>query len=453
MLPEVIGPFSYTHVFHVIAFASSDTYDSVAYKTSRGDMSDFTPRKKKVTSPTPRTNPSLSVPSSPNSVAYFVNSSKESSTLALPKMPSRTSPVSEKSKEYVAVHATPNSVASRGFSPSELSTVVLQNNESGIFVGSNESSPFLSPRSEPSGISNDIWLVEMRYRVLVAYQSSAWEKAKPSELIESMMNMELKRRTRLHELLLAFVPRQRRLFSGVTSSQTQILDEITRPKTHEEIKLDIEATVEKHADSLQHSSSRGNLLSKLPIMASGENAFEMDIEPLLPPLSSNLVCSSTIMERKRGWKGWKKALVVVTADSFLHLFDVPSSETTQSPEELFLELVPKHNFPTSERLTPQGKPRNRFQNVSPRKSFFLPKCTLRPNPDNGREMLCRVVGRFGQSKTQAILLRTGSAKETSEWFGSLQKESSPVAGNWVMVKVEEKNDPYLQLGVAFRKSL
>lgn len=336
-----------------------------------------------------------------------------------PSMAEPSSPAAlEKTKIVAPVPVSPISVASCGISSNELSPAVLQN-------------------GEPSGNSDDAWLTEMRYRVLVAYQFSAWEKAKLSELFESVIKMELKRQTELHEILLAFVPRQRRLFSGATSSQTQVLDEL-KPRTTDEIKEDIESQVEKHADVLQHGRSRDRLLSKPPSMTRGKDSFEMNLESIFTPLSSNLVCSSTILERKKGWAGWKRVLVVVTADYFLHLFDLPASaKTAQSPEEAFFDLVPNLDFPTSEGGIPRAKSRNHLKRVNPAESFFLPKCTLAPIPNHGEniKIVGNVVGRFGQSKTRKILLRTGSANETSEWIGSLQKESSRGVEKWYNVEL------------------
>lgn len=138
---------------------------------------------------------------------------------------------------------------------------------------------------------------------------------------------------------------------------------------------------------------------------------------------------------KRGWRSWKTVLVVVTADHFLHLFDIPSSSNIiRSPAEAFCEMMPKLNFPTSEEKIPQGKPRNHLKGMNPTEYFFVPKCTVTPvflpkytvTPVHYRhfEVTGNVVGRFGPHKMRKVTLRTDSTKGASEWLASLRREES-----------------------------
>lgn len=90
----------------------------------------------------------------------------------------------------------------------------------------------------------DCWLAEMHYRVAVAYQAALCRKAalKWPEIFDSATNAEENRRTRLHELLLDFVPQQKRLFSKFASTQRELLEELLDRQMGQEIVTDLEVT-------------------------------------------------------------------------------------------------------------------------------------------------------------------------------------------------------------------
>ena len=78
--------------------------------------------------------------------------------------------------------------------------------------------------------------------------------------------------------------------------------------------------------------------------ARGSSAVTVD--ELDSPLKSALLGKAKVIEkRKEGMMGgWKPVLALVTADNFLHIFDIPTTAKVQSgsaPEVAFNSLIPR----------------------------------------------------------------------------------------------------------------
>merc|ERR1719469_1177214 len=63
----------------------------------------------------------------------------------------------------------------------------------------------------------DVWIVEMHYRMSVAYLTTTWEHSSTelSKLFQSLKEVECNRRYRLRELLLLHMQRQERLWLSI----------------------------------------------------------------------------------------------------------------------------------------------------------------------------------------------------------------------------------------------
>jgi len=266
----------------------------------------------------------------------------------------------------------------------------------------------------------DLWLVEMRYRFAVAHQSSTWETV--SELFQIVTKTELARRERLKELLLDFVPRQRRLFSISASTQAHVLQELVdRHENSHDIERDVQAVAQKLAVTRQ-AGGKGKTAPALDDFGddgSSDYKFLMSESPL----ASQLVRSSIFIEMKIVRGHWQTMLAVVTADSFLHLFDMPSSiEATPRTNEVFLEL------PTGESSTPggtEGEDSNSIMGILkdfwPLESLFLPNCIVTSGVDDQRYIVLTEsrVGKFGNATARKLLLRTGSPEDTAKLIKNL----------------------------------
>ena len=214
------------------------------------------------------------------------------------------------------------------------------------------------PKSEEKEFMEDcvdVWLVEMHYRVAVAYQSSAWEKASTelSKLFTSMKETECQRRSDLREYLVAFCQRQERLFISLPEIHSPVLQDLVgRPMDIDTLEVTVQSSIRKKAQFLQKEETKKpgkTTPTSLEGADSTDGTFMLE-----SPLMSDMMCKSKVLEvRGSGLMGaWKCMLAVITADSFLHLFDVPSGRVSSgsAPEVAFQALVPKVQVPTKENV-------------------------------------------------------------------------------------------------------
>eukprot|EP00521_Asterionellopsis_glacialis_P007111 CAMPEP_0195283530 /NCGR_PEP_ID=MMETSP0707-20130614/2048_1 /TAXON_ID=33640 /ORGANISM="Asterionellopsis glacialis, Strain CCMP134" /LENGTH=691 /DNA_ID=CAMNT_0040342713 /DNA_START=170 /DNA_END=2245 /DNA_ORIENTATION=+ len=326
---------------------------------------------------------------------------------------------------------------------------------------------------------NDVWVVEMRYRVAVAYQSMAWEKGSSelSKLFSNMKQAECARRVKLREVLIAFLNRQERLFLSLPSIQTPVLkDLVGRQMDRDSIEQHVQNSIRARAQYLQTQEQRsssspsktkkdGPGLSSLSTAGDGEGDYTLE-----SPLMSELLCKTKVLEVKRSgmMSHWKTVLAVVTADCFLHLFDLPAGNRVQSgsaPEVAFHSLVPAVQVPsaadttvfsggmmgstsmggggaTSSSVGGGGGDTNGFggvvgggghknswsEHLSPSESLVLPNCTITVGPNQSTfEMVETVTNKgaskvFGKNSTRKLMLRAVTREETLEWIAALKAQ-------------------------------
>uniref|UniRef100_A0A7S4IAT0 PH domain-containing protein n=1 Tax=Odontella aurita TaxID=265563 RepID=A0A7S4IAT0_9STRA len=298
---------------------------------------------------------------------------------------------------------------------------------------------------EPLSDCLDVWVVEMQYRMSVAYLSACWEKCSSelSKLFASMKETECTRRFRLRELLITFVQRQERLWLGLPSVLTPVLkDLVDRPMDRTSIENDVQQSIRLRAQSIQREEQADKQHREKEARdrtgpgLTGVNASEGNFE-LSSPLLSDLLFKAHVIEKKGSgyMSAWKTTLAVVTADSFLHLFELPPAVRVQSgsaSEVAFHALVPPVEVPTQESVA-HGHARRKaasewYEHLVPAESLVLPNCSLayKDEPGNSTFEVKETVFNVGASKmfgsttTRKLYLRTLSREETLKWIKALK---------------------------------
>jgi len=289
---------------------------------------------------------------------------------------------------------------------------------------------------EPTEDSVDVWLVEMHYRMSVAFLAACWDKAsiELSRLFTSMKETECQRRFRLRELLISALQKKERLFVGLPSVLTPVLqDLVNRPMDSANIEDDVQTSIRLRAQSIQRSEMAVTKSKPEGLGLAGVDLDSGKFE-LTSPLTSDLLCKAKVIEKKASGMmgGWKIALAVVTADSFLHLFDVPSNMKVGSgsaPEVAFHALLPPVQIPTEQTIKSHTVPSPRsWSDLTPALSIVLSNSCVSYS-DAGKNTAFEITETyfnegankiFGKTSTRKIQLRTISQDETRDWVAVLK---------------------------------
>ena len=268
----------------------------------------------------------------------------------------------------------------------------------------------------------------MQYRIAVAYQNSAWEKGSLvlTNLFTKVKQEECVRRTTLREFLVAFVQRQQRLFLSIPSIQSSVLESLVEKEmTKEEMESIINAAIEELALKYKKESGGKAVASKSAAHGTDNKGLYDHLES---PLSSDLICKAKIVERKGSGvvSAWKKTLAVMTADSYLHLYDLENVHPGTSPEEAFKTVMPSIFEPCSIDVE-QGKSnfsRGWSDSLTPSDSLVLGNCTIQPMDNTSFELAETVASTgaskmFGKSVTKKVLFRTFTDGQAEDWIAVL----------------------------------
>ena len=148
----------------------------------------------------------------------------------------------------------------------------------------------------------DVWLVEMHYRMSVAYLTTIWEKCSSelSELFASMKELECNRRFRLHELLVTYMQRAERLWLSVPSMITAVTKDLVSMSTDTaDIEKDVQISIRTKASAFQKKEQAG---TADPILNAPGLAGAAELKPgyeLQSPLMSDLLGKTQVIWRKR----------------------------------------------------------------------------------------------------------------------------------------------------------
>ena len=235
----------------------------------------------------------------------------------------------------------------------------------------------------------DVWVDEMRYRMAVAFLSSIWEKCSSelSKLFLSMKDAECNRRNRIKELLIKATQRQERLWLGLPGVVNPILkDLIEWPMERKLVEDDVQSSIRARAQSIQRDEAEHKKANDSKVKAAGltgVNEQDGNFE-LSSPLVSDLMSKAKVIEKRSPglMSTWKVTLAIVTEDSFLQLFDLPSTcklHSGSAPEVAFQNLIPPVVVPNLEGIKAGVKipsAKTWFDNLAPTESFVLSNCTV-----------------------------------------------------------------------------
>lgn len=282
----------------------------------------------------------------------------------------------------------------------------------------------------------DGWLVEMQYRVAVATENGVWEccKHELAELYESINNLDFQRRNKMQQVLLAFLPRQRRLFLGLPGILEPVLDGYVSYRTdHETLEANVEDAIQKQSQCYlrYEHEHRSSIMNRSRSYKPDLVQETETIDSLFGyPFESSMVRLAKVVERNTGavWSGtWKVTLAVVTASRFLHLFEMPESpemETGISPMEALgalippvSDLAPANINDSSERRQAKNRSAELFKGLSPVVSINLANSVLKESPKYPEhlDIIETMPGNFTSNRRRHTM-RLASDQDRAEWL-------------------------------------
>jgi len=228
------------------------------------------------------------------------------------------------------------------------------NNEAPIV--SSAASPIVKSTFHLLGRVEDGWLIEMYYKSAVAYQRSVFGAAEMElvNLFQEISTLEEMRFRKLHQLMLAFAPRQRRLFNKLPDQLKNVLENLVGLRIDEEsLQKVLDASVkDRSRDHLKGSTAhKSSIMNRSRINAPANNA-KIEVEDIETkfgsPFASPMILLSKIVELKATGLAslvntvWKSSLAIVTAEGNLLVFE--TTDNANTPPEAFKSLYPRMNF-------------------------------------------------------------------------------------------------------------
>lgn len=165
--------------------------------------------------------------------------------------------------------------------------------------------------------AEDLWIVEMQYKISVSVQRATWEKRGPEivRLASSSKEMEVTRRIKLNESMVQFLTCLKKLFKTIgEDSDVRPIAANALMKPLESIHNDIEEKVKSQVEA--------SLPEEFKLSFPDDSAAGFGLE------CDGLVLAARVMEWKNTYSPmsvadrWRTALAVITADQYLHLFDM-----------------------------------------------------------------------------------------------------------------------------------
>jgi len=95
-------------------------------------------------------------------------------------------------------------------------------------IASSAANPLVKTNFRQLGKTEDGWLIEMYYKSSVSYQKSVLDLGENelTNIVKEVAKLEEERFQRLHQMMVAFVPRQRRLYVALPTHMKEILNNL-----------------------------------------------------------------------------------------------------------------------------------------------------------------------------------------------------------------------------------
>jgi hypothetical protein len=257
----------------------------------------------------------------------------------------------------------------------------------------------------------------MQYRVAVAYQNLAWEKGNEvlTNLFAKVKEEEITRRMNLREFLVAFAQRQQRLFLSLPGIQNQVLEDLVgKEMSREELDQAVQQIIEERASKYKKKSGGTNVES--------DDFAEFNLES---PLSSDLLSKAKVVLRTDTGMDWTLCLAVMTADSYLHMFDLddPKIKLSTPPEMAFTLLAPTLIAPSydNQMLGKTNFGKGWSDPLTPTESLILGKSKVKRVDETSFELTESLTttgaSKFmGKTAKRRIRLQTPTKEEADDWM-------------------------------------
>lgn len=277
-------------------------------------------------------------------------------------------------------------------------------------------------RIENEGMRNygDLWLAEVSYKNAVTHASLLWKVQSKGlkNLFEDTIHFDDERRNRTKEIILSFLPRQRRIFLR----SVEVLDGMeSELESGLQDKHQIDEQLDKALQELGRKTintrNRSSIMNRSRFKKINfDDRSDIDSPRDCDLFESALVEKLSVLEVKRGAKPpWQVALAVTTVDKYLHLF-LCNDDTCD------MEKFKVKNLCLEETL------KSEFKGSTPDVSVFLPECSCAvPSSKAHIELSFTGDGRIQTmlKRTTKLYLRLSSPSETSKWFEGHEKWSRP----------------------------
>ena len=302
-------------------------------------------------------------------------------------------------------------------------------------------SPLVKSTFKQLGGVEDGWLIEMYYRAAASYQRSVFEAGEKQlkKLRSDIIDLEEKRNRRLLQIMLAFIPRQRRLFLGLPDQLKEMLDSLVGFRVDEEAlnSLIDESIADRSKNRLKSSTQhRSSIMNRSKAQATNQSAsseVESIEESFGDPFNSPQVLHCTMLEIKPLGLGgvmnktWKVALAVVTSHGSLLLFEIPEVESYKklSPTDAFKKLHPSFDLSDHDGWV-QGRKFDLLKDLLPYFSVDLLRSTA--SVMKMRKLQCEVIeesvagsgNRFlGGGSQRRCTIRLETASETADFVNKV----------------------------------
>jgi len=312
-------------------------------------------------------------------------------------------------------------------------------------IVSSANSPLVKSTFQQLGRVEDGWLIEMYYKSAVAYQRSVFGAAEMElvNLFQEISTLEEMRFRKLHQFMLAFAPRQRRLFNKLPDQLKNVLENMVGLRIDEEsLQKVLDASVkDRSRDHLKGSTAhKSSIMNRSRINApkkSEENEIEDMEKSFGSPFASPMILLSKIVELKATGlarlvnTAWKPSLAVVTSEGNLLIFETTGNANT--PPEAFKSLYPQMNFDDQSTWV-NGRKADITKSLTPTVSLRLSKSTImisqlrkaqleiteETKPATGSRFMNAVKSGGRQNKTKCTL-QLPSPSDASDWANLLER--------------------------------
>jgi hypothetical protein len=285
----------------------------------------------------------------------------------------------------------------------------------------------------------------MYYKSAVAYQRSVFGAAEAvlRKLFQEIITLEERRFRKLHQVMLAFAPRQRRLFNKLPEQLKNVLENLVGLRIDEDSlqKMIDESIRDRSRDHLKGLTAHKSSIMNRSRVSAMEEAATNEVEEIEKmfgnPFASPMILLSKVVELKpTGLKGlvnnaWRPSLAVVTSDGNLLIFETPEAATT--PTEAFKSLYPPMNFDDADTWM-NGRKAEILKSLTPTLSLKLIKSSIVVSRMQKRQLEIaeeQTQGRAGARFMNAVktggvqqskcTLRIASAGDAAEWMSLLER--------------------------------